>query len=189
MAGRVTGIETLASFLAGRLVTAGRVAAALAAAACGGGHDLAALDAEAGARIPSPAMRSASRVQGRQLLRTARAVIRGARLPPGVEELHHPVAMGVVGAASDDVSPIDAARWATYDALSGPASAAVRLLGLDPFAAWGAVAALMDDAEEISRQAAIDAGRPLHELPSWSAPLLEIGAEHHAASEVRLFAS
>jgi len=189
MAGRVTGVDTLAEFLAGRLVTTGRVAAALAAAACCGAHDLATLDAEAGARIPSSALRSASRVQGRQLLRAARSVLHGARLPAGVDELHHPVAMGVVGAATDDLGPLDAARWATYDAISGPASAAVRLLGLDPFAAWGVVSGLMGDAEEVAVGAATGATRPLSELPSCSAPLLDIGAEHHAASEVRLFAS
>jgi len=189
MAGWVSGVDDLGLFLAGRLTTTGRVAAALAAAACTGAHDLDELDAEAGARIPSPALRAASRVQGRQLLRTARAVLGAAGLPHGVNELHHPVAMGVVCAASDDVAPVDAARWASYDAISGPASAAVRLLGLDPFAAWGVVSTLMDDAEAIAVEAAARAGRPLGQLPSCSAPLLDIGAEHHAASEVRLFAS
>ena len=189
MAGRVTGVASLGAFLAGRLATTGRVAAALAAAACAGGHDLAALDAEAGARIPSPALRAASRVQGRQLLRAARAVLGRPDLAPGVHELHQPVAMGVVAAAADDVGPVDAARWAAYDSISGPAGAAVRLLGLDPFAAWAAVAALLPDAEALAARAAAGADGPLDRLPCWSAPLLDIGAEHHAAQEVRLFAS
>jgi urease accessory protein len=193
MAGRVTGADSLGAFLAGRLATAGRVAAALAAAACAGAHDLAAVDAEAGARIPSLALRTASRVQGRHLLRAARAVLgpTGLRpgLPAGVDELHHPVAMGVVAAATDDLGPLDAARWAAYDSISGPAGAAVRLLGLDPFAAWAAVAALLPDAEALAARAAAGADKPLHRLPCWSAPLLDIGAEHHAAQEVRLFAS
>src|SRR5436305_7446170 len=81
MAGRVTGVDTLAVFLAGRLTTAGRVAAALAAAACAGAHGVLAVDAEASARIPSPALRAASRTQGRQLLRTARAVLGPLGLP------------------------------------------------------------------------------------------------------------
>jgi urease accessory protein len=187
MAGRVTGLDTLGVFLAGRLTTAGRVAAALAAAAATGAHDLAALDAEAAARIPSPALRAASLVQGRQLLRTARAVLGG--IPRGVEELHHPVAMGVVCAATPGLDPLDAARWAAYDAVSGPASAAVRLLGLDPFRAWGVVAALLPEADGIATEAAAGATRSLSQLPSCSAPLLDIGAEHHARSEVRLFAS
>lgn len=186
MAGRVTGIDTLAVFLAGRLTTAGRVAAALAAAAATVAHDVAAIDAEAAARIPSPALRAASRVQGRQLLRTARTVLGCDDLP---EELHHPVAMGVVSAATPGLGPVDAARWAAYEGVSGPASAAVRLLGLDPFRAWGVVAALLPEADAIAREAAAGAARPLEHLPSCSAPLLDIGAEHHAASEVRLFAS
>ena len=189
MAGRVTGVDTLAVFLAGRLTSAGRVAAALAAATCAGAHPLDVLDAEAAARIPSPALRAASRLQGRHLLRTARAVLDRFPLPDGVDELHHPVAMGTVCAATDGVAPLDAARWAAYDAISGPASAAVRLLGLDPFAAWGVVSALMDDAEQIALDAAAGATLPVDRLPSRSAPLLDVGAEHHAASEVRLFAS
>jgi urease accessory protein len=187
MAGRVTGVDTLAVFLAGRLTTTGRVAAAVAAAATIGGQDLALLDAEAGARIPSPALRAASRVQGRQLLRTARAVLDG--MPASPDELHLPVAMGVVCMATPGLGSVDAARWALYDAVSGPASAAVRLLGLDPFRAWGVVAALLPDAEAIASEAAAGAGRLLRHLPSCSAPLLDLGAEHHAASEVRLFAS
>jgi urease accessory protein len=187
MAGRVTGLDTLAVFLAGRLTTVGRVAAALAAAAACGVHDVVRVDAEAAARTPSPALRAASLVQGRQLLRTARAVLGGLADVP--DELHLPVAMGVVASATPGLAPADAARWAAYDALSGPASAAVRLLGLDPFRAWGVVAALLPEAEEIAAGAAATAGRPLAQLPSCSAPLLDIGAEHHAASEVRLFAS
>ncbi len=186
MAGRVTDVDTLATFLSGRLATAGRVAAAFAAAAAAGVHDLACLDAEAEARIPSPALRAASRAQGRQLLRAARAVLDGV---PDVAELHHPVAMGVVCAATAGLAPVDAARWAAYEAISGPASAAVRLLGLDPFRAWGVVAALLRDADEIAQEAAAGATESLGQLPSCSAPLLDIGAEHHAASEVRLFAS
>lgn len=180
MAGRVTDVDTLAAFLAGRLTTAGRVAAGLAAAAAAGVHNLERIDAEAAARIPSPALRAASRAQGRQLLRAARAVL-GADVP---SELHLSVAMGGIARV-----PLDAARWAVYDSISGPASAAVRLLGLDPFRAWGAVAALMAEADGIAQDAAAGASGPLDRLPSSSAPLLDIGAEHHAASEVRLFAS
>ena len=189
MSGRVTGVDTLAEFLAGRLTTAGRVTAALAAAACTGAHDVADLDAEATARIPSAALRAASRTQGRQLLRTARSVLGPDRLPAGVDSLHYPVAMGVVSAATDDVGPVDAARWAAYDAISGPASAAVRLLGLDPFASWAVVADLLREAEAIAVQAAASAHRPLAQLPCCAAPLLDIGAEQHAVQEVRLFAS
>lgn len=188
MDGRVTGLDTLAVFLAGRLSTSGRVGAALAAAACSGAHDIDRLDQEASARIPSPALRAASRLLGRQLLRTARAVLAAAELPEA-EELHHPVAMGAVSAATAGVGPIDAARWAAYESISGPASAAVRLLGLDPFRTWGLVAALAEEADAIAESAAASAHRPLHLLAACSAPWLDIGAERHAVSGVGLFAS
>lgn len=186
MAGRVTDLDTLAGFLAGRLATSGRVASALAATAAAAVHDLPALDDEAEARMPSPALRAASRTQGRQLLRTARSVLGADGLP---DELHHAVAMGAVCAATPGLGPVDAARWAAYEVISGPAGAAVRLLGLDPFRAWSLVAALMPEADGIADQAAAGAARPLDRLPCCAAPLLELGAEHHAASEMRLFAS
>src|SRR5215475_9298271 len=67
---RVSTVEDLEVFLRGRLRTAGLVAAALAAAACFGASRVdtefwTALDAEADARTPSPALRLASRRQGR----------------------------------------------------------------------------------------------------------------------------
>ncbi|MEV5409445.1 urease accessory UreF family protein [Thermopolyspora sp. NPDC052614] len=93
------------------------------------------LDAEADARTPSPAMRTASRTQGRLLVRSARriwpsAVLDGLALalPEGA---HHPVALGAVACAAG-CPPRDAALAAAYNAITGPATAAVRLLGLDP---------------------------------------------------------
>ena len=72
-AGVVTDPGSLATFLRRRLATSGAVAAGLAAAACGAdAATLAALDAEADARTPSPALRAASRQQGRGLVRVGR---------------------------------------------------------------------------------------------------------------------
>jgi urease accessory protein len=73
-AGAVKDMETLSAFLAGRLATAGLSAAGLAAASCTLKHPWATLDAEADARTPSPALREVGRRQGRQMLRTARAL-------------------------------------------------------------------------------------------------------------------
>jgi urease accessory protein len=192
--GRVGDLDSLRSFLHGRLSTTGRVAAGLAAAACTGRHDLAQLDAEAAARTASAALRGASRQQGRLLLRAAGAVWPAVAHAVGKErelqELHHPVAVGVV-ARRAGMAPVEAARWAAYDAVTGPAAAAVRLLGLDPFAVWAAVAALALAVEEVAAEAAAatltDDG--LDRLPSCSAPLLEFGAERHSTTEGRLFAS
>ncbi len=176
--GRITDVASLAGFLAGRLATAGRVGAALAAAACSGQRPLALLDAEAAARIASPALRHASRVQGRALLRAASSVL-GVAMPAA--ELHFAVAIGAVARAAG-LTPVDAARWAAHESITGPATAAVRLLGLDPFSVWREVADLAPPVDEIA--AAVHGY-----LPACAAPLLEIGAERHALQEVRLFAS
>ncbi|GAA4565205.1 urease accessory protein UreF [Planotetraspora kaengkrachanensis] len=156
--GTITGPEDLARFLRGRLATAGLVSAALAAAACefaaatadhpAGpyGHagpdpdaDPAALwrrlDAEADARTASPAQREASRVQGRLLVRSARRIWPSAvldELAKAVPEgAHHPIALGAAAAAAG-CDPYQAALAAAYNSVTGPATAAVRLLGLDP---------------------------------------------------------
>jgi urease accessory protein len=184
-AGRVTDSASLSTFLHGRLVTAGRVAAALAAAAATGEHEVARLDREATARISSPALRSASRLQGRLLLRAARSIL-SENLP--VDECHHAVAMGLVARVAGR-SAREAARWAAYDAVAGPAGAAVRLCGLDPFDTWAAVASLAVAIDEVAGEAAAGARNHPRLLPACSAPLLDIGAEHHARSEVRLFVS
>ena len=180
-AGRLRDVAGLRLFLAGRLATAGRVTAGLAAAAACRAHGVEAVDAEAAARISSPALREASLTQGRHLLRAAGAILGRPELPV---ELHLAVAIGVVAS-----SPIEAARWAAYESVAGPASAAIRLLGLDPYAVWGAVAALDVTIDELAAEAAVGASRPLDQLPACSAPLLDIGAEQHATQEVRLFAS
>ncbi len=193
-AGRVTGPASLAAFCRGRLHTTGLVAAALAAAACAG-HDLAELDAAADARTPAPALRATSRRLGRQLLRAARAAWPSpeldalAPLRPGP---HQPLVLGLA-ARSAGLEPRDAARAAAYDAAGSPASAAVRLLSLDPFDAAALLARLADDMDAVAERAAADAAgvaeRGTDALPAASAPLLDIAAEHHATWPVRLFAS
>ncbi|MFF0790450.1 urease accessory protein UreF [Streptomyces spiralis] len=194
-AGRITSAADLADFCRGRLHTAGLVAAALAAAAALG-HDPAELDAAADARTPSPALRVAARKLGRQLLRAARATWPAAELdavarafPKGA---HQPVVLGLTARAAG-LAPEDAAHCAAYESVSGPATATVRLLGLDPFDATGVLARLAPELDGVvergvgaARLAAVDG---VDALPAASAPLLEIGAEAHAAWPVRLFAS
>ncbi len=192
---RVADLDSLRAFVGGRLATAGRVAAGLAALVCGSRWPVDVLDAEADARMASPAVRATSRRQGRQLLRSA------AHAWPGVGESagspgspHHAVAVGVVAAAAG-LGPVDAARWAAYDAVMTPATAAVRLLGLDPYLVSAVVAALAPAIDEVAAEAAAFAAAAgagaasLDDLPCPAAPLLDLGAEVHAAREVRLFAS
>jgi urease accessory protein len=214
-AGRVTDLAQLRAFLTGRLATQGLVAAAFAAAT----HQavthqavthqavthqavthqatvprqgvLAVLDAELDARTPSPALRLASRRQGRAQLRAARAIWPAASLTlaaPHPDGPHHPLALGLTTVAAGR-SADDAALLAAYTSLTGPASAAVRLLGLDPYAVQGVLVALAPQCSSVAREAAAAAGKTPAELPSASAPLADISAELHATWEVRLFAS
>ena len=188
-AGAVTGIASLEVFLRGRLRTAGTVAAALAAAACAQAEDgrWDEFDAEADARTPSPAQREASRRQGRALLRAARAAWPDADWPRQTAP-HHAVVLGAAAAAAG-CTAAEAARIAAYQSVSGPASAAVRLLALDPMRAAAALARLAGDVDVTAEQAAACARGPLADLPYPSAPALDLLAEAHIRAEVRLFES
>ncbi|AZM51407.1 urease accessory protein UreF [Streptomyces sp. WAC 01529] len=194
-AGRVTGAASLEAFCRGRLHTSGLVAAALAAAAALG-VDPAALDEAADARTPSPALRIAARRLGRQMMRAARATwphpeldALARRFPKGA---HQPVVLGLTARAAG-LAAEDAAYCSAYEGISGPATATVRLLSLDPFDATAVLARLVPDLDRVAREAVAAARRAAEEgpeaLPAASAPLLEIGAEAHAAWPVRLFAS
>ncbi|WP_053914086.1 urease accessory UreF family protein [Streptomyces sp. SCSIO 75703] len=194
-AGRITDTASLEDFCRGRLHTSGAVAASLAAAAALG-LDPGALDRAADARTPSPALRAVARRLGRQLVRAARAAWPHQRLDALVRDFpkgaHQPVALGVAAHAAG-LGPEDAAYCAAYEAVSGPATAVVRLLGLDPFEATAVLARLAPDVDRVAHEAVAAAHRAASEgtdaLPARSAPLLEIGAEAHAAWPVRLFAS
>ncbi|RFC76652.1 urease accessory UreF family protein [Streptomyces sp. AcE210] len=194
-AGRITGAVSLEEFCRGRLHTTGLVSASLAAAATLG-LDPVTLDEAADARTPSPALRTAARRLGRQLMRAARAAwphpeldALAQRFPKGA---HQPVVLGLT-ARSAGLDPVDAAYCSAYESVSGPATATVRLLSLDPFDATAGLARLADDIDRVATAAAEAAARAVAEgvgsLPAASAPLLEVRAEAHAAWAVRLFAS
>jgi urease accessory protein len=127
-AGRVRDLDGVAGFLRGRLATSGVVSAVFAAVACVRTGEWSSLDDGLDARTPSPALRRASRAQGRALLRAGRAMW---PLPAIGREPHHPVALGALAAAAG-LGPVEAAVAAAHGTVTGPASAAVRLLGLDP---------------------------------------------------------
>ncbi|HEY2237473.1 MAG TPA: urease accessory UreF family protein, partial [Streptosporangiaceae bacterium] len=147
------------------------------------------LDAEADARTPSPAQREASRRQGRALLRAARAAWPSPELAALGRAPHHAIVLGVAAAAAG-CSPAEAAQIAAYLAVTGPASAAVRLLALDPIEVSAAIARLAGAIEAAARRGAGAAGPAgPDDLPYPSAPALDLYAEAHAHAEVRLFAS
>ncbi|MDT7692873.1 MAG: urease accessory protein [Pseudonocardiales bacterium] len=214
--GLLTSTDDLALFLDARLRTAGLVAASFAAAAAtlstaapgtpvSGGwsqgtprhtRGWSSWAAAQDARTPSAALREASRAQGAALLRTS-----GRAWPayPPLRELaalgrpHQPLVFGAAAAAAG-ADPGQAAALALHHLAGGAASAAVRLLGLDPLGAAAVQASLAPLADRVAAQAceaaalAVAAADP-DLLPSDATPLPEILAELHHTSEVTLFAS
>lgn len=195
--GLVTDLADLERWILGALHAVWRIDAAVAAAACGLGHAAAAqpvwtrLDREVSARMLAPPLRAASRRVGRQLVRT------GARAWPGEhlallaqahpEGPHAAVALGAVAAAAG-IAAAQAAVVALHHAVLGAATAAVRLLGLDPYAVTGAVAALAGDLAEVAAAATAPCVAVEH-LPAGSAPMLDLLAAAHAQAEGRMFAT
>jgi urease accessory protein len=108
-----------------------------------------------------------------------------ARFPRGT---HQPVVLGTAARAAG-LGAGDAAHCVAYETISGPATAAVRLLSLDPFQATAVLARLAPETDDVAARAAVAARDGVDALPAASAPLLEITAEEHAAWPVRLFAS
>jgi urease accessory protein len=206
--GLVTGLGDLEDYCRGRLQTSGRVAAAFASAACrlmsegpernGPGPvprtpdpraAWALLDAEFDARTPSEAARAASRRLGGGLRRLLRAMLPGsdlvtpwARCPPPAP--HYPLVLGA-GVSLAGGTPLLSARAAALAACSGPASAAVRLLGLDPLGVQALLARLSPAIDRCAESAA----RPPGPLPCDGAPASDLLADFHLTAEVRLFAS
>ncbi|WP_306329335.1 urease accessory UreF family protein, partial [Streptomyces venezuelae] len=101
---------------------------------------------------------------------------------------HQPVVLGTAARAAG-LGPEDAAHCVAYETVSGPATATVRLLGLDPFQATAVLARLAPAMDEVAAAAADAARRGVDALPAASAPLLDLTAEQHARWPVRLFAS
>lgn len=195
---RITGVHQLEDFVRGRLHTVGRTDAALAAATVLrlDHHDVVAtlrlLDAEAGARIAPPALRSASRRLGRQVVRAAAACWPSALLaeltgafPDGA---HQPVAFGAV-ATSAGLDALDAARLVLHHTAATPLQAAVRLLGLDPFTVAALTARLGEEAVSVASDAVVLAAGPLRDLPAASGPMSDIAACAHAGRDGTLFAT
>jgi urease accessory protein len=190
------GAGDVVAFAAARLelVAAPEAALTVAARRAAGAGDLAALDrldAEHAARCPSPVLREHARRLGAGLLRTAAAVwpdpvLVGyrARSRGG----SRPVALGVVAAAAGLAGDERLAAVALYDDAATVASAALKLLPLDPATAAGWVAGLAGDIARLAAAVAADA-RPLAAQPAPAAVALERAARHHERRKERFFAS
>lgn len=209
--GLVRDLDDVRGFCRGRLLTAGRVAAGAAAQAArlaaGGGWSAAggwsaeggarvagapwewrALDDEVSARTASPAARLASRQLGsglRRLLRASLPTVDLDRPWRGLEPPapHHPLVLGAACALAGG-GPGIAARAAALGIVTTSATAATRLLGLDPYAVQGLLSALAGEVESVAATAAAAA-----DIPADCAPALDLLADVHATTEVRLFAS
>ncbi|OKH79967.1 urease accessory protein UreF [Mycobacterium sp. ST-F2] len=188
--GLVADVVTLRAYLRRRIRTHGLVTASIAAAVHAG-LDPVAADRETDARTPAPAARLASRAQGRGLLRLARRVWpdAGASEATGegpVWELvgsrpHLAVASGVVGRVSG-LAPEQTCATVVYTTMTGSATAAQRLLALDP----ADVAALTFELSALCDATAAEASKGIADL---SDPLLDVLAQRHAGRDRPLFAS
>jgi urease accessory protein len=179
--GLVIDVGTLRAYLRRRIRTHGLVTASVAAAVHCGSLPIADADRETDARTPSPAARQASRAQGRGLIRLARRVWPQANWHPLGPRPHLAVVAGAVGAASG-LEPEQTALSVVYTTMTGSATAAQRLLALDP----GDVAALTFELSALCEQTAADAGKELADL---SDPLLDVLAQRHSERERPLFVS
>lgn len=189
------GVEDVAGFIDARLRLVARADASLSVAArrAAGGGDadrLAELDGEHAARCPSPVLREVARRLGAQLLRSAAtawpsALIDGYRTSS--RSTPRPVALGVVAAAAG-LDECTVATVALYDDAATVASAALKLLGLDPAESVRWVAELAPEIDAAARAIAADE-RPIGEQEPPAAVALELAAAVHAERTERFFAS
>ncbi|MEN3224923.1 urease accessory UreF family protein [Mycolicibacterium porcinum] len=179
--GLLTDVATLRAFLVRRIRTSGVVAASIAVAVHTGMLDPETADAETDARTPAPAAREASRAQGRGLVRLARRVWPQQSWATLGPRPHLPVAAGSVAAAAE-LDPGQTALSVVYTTMTGSATAAQRLLALDP----ADVAALTFELSGVCDEAAANAVTGLADL---SDPLLDVLAQRHTRRDRPLFVS
>lgn len=179
--GLVIDLATLEAFLVRRIRSHGLVTASIAAAVHRGDLSVADADDETDARTPAPASRLASRSQGRGLARLARRVWPGPCWDGLDARPHLATVAGLVGAVSG-LSPGENTLTLVYTSMTSPATAAQRLLALDP----ADVAALTFSLAELCERTAAEATTGLADL---SDPLLDTLAQRHATRERPLFVS
>ncbi|MBN3459711.1 urease accessory protein UreF [Mycobacterium sp. DSM 3803] len=179
--GLVTDLAGLRAYLVRRIRSHGLVTGSVAVAVHTGVLSAAAADTETDARTPAPAAREASRAQGRGLVRLARRVWPDRDWDLLGRRPHLAVAAGRVGAVAG-LDPPQTALSVVYQTMTGSATAAQRLLALDP----GDVAALTFDLAGLCDATAAEAARGLADL---SDPLLDVLAQRHTARERPLFVS
>lgn len=179
--GVLRDVASVELYLRRRIRTSGLVAASLAAAITAGTLDPARADLEADARTPSPSARTASRAQGRGLLRLAKQVWPQSDWRSLTPRPHLSTVFGVVGAVSGS-APEEIAAVVVYTTMTGAATAAQRLLALDPAAMATCTIRLSDLCDATAREAT-------KSLAALSDPLQDVLAERHLTRDMPLFAS
>jgi len=164
-----------------RLRTTGLVAASIAAAVCAGTLGPGVADAETDARTPSPAVRAASRAQGRGMLRLAKRTWPQHHWADLGSRPHLPVVFGTAAIACA-ATPSQIAAVVVYTTMTGSATAAQRLLALDPADVAVITIRLAPLCDRVADTAT--AG-----LAALSDPLLDVLAERHRTRDRPLFAS
>ena len=192
-AGRVTDMADLESFLIGRAETAGMIGASFAAAACARASreatsELAELDTELDARLPSPELRKVSRDLGRQLRRAMHSIHPHPHFAALGDAPHQPVVMGVAAWVLG-LGPRDAALAILHETTTGAAAAAAKVMRVDPFEVHAMLARATDRLDRLAGMAAATSDHLAADLPAPGSPLADIAAEHHRRSDARLFAS
>jgi urease accessory protein len=182
------GANEVPDYMALRLQTVTRVEAATAVVALHHlrqGYRIEDVEVCWAARTPSPAMRATSYAMGRGLLRMVRRLWSEH---PSVVGLPDRSPRAVVLAAAADASglnPLALARLIGYDDAQTVASAALKLLPLDPaeVASW-----VLDAFPTIDAMAAevVPLLDPMS-IPASGAPQIEVWAEAHAVAQRRLF--
>lgn len=137
------------------------------------------------ARTVSPALREASRVQGKALLRFVRRTWPDVARP--LDELARPGRATVLGAvaAGFGLGAGPLARLVAYDDVQTVCAAALKLLPLDPVAVAGWVAEALPGIAEV--ETAVSWAELPSDIPACSAPQIEAWAQAHAANTRRLF--
>ncbi|AXK84951.1 urease accessory protein UreF [Nocardia farcinica] len=179
--GLVRDLTSVEAYLRRRVATSGLVAASLAAAVCAGELTLGRADAEADARTLAPAARAASRAQGRGLLRLAKQVWPQAEWRSLPSKPHLSTAFGAVGLACG-AAPDEIAGVVVYTTLTGAATAAQRLLALDPADIAACTVRLAPVCDRTAAAAVTG-------LAALSDPLQDVLAERHPRRDMPLFAS
>lgn len=186
------GPAEVAAYARDRLRTVVRVEAGTAVVArhlTRTGGDPREVESHWAARTPSPALRTAARIQGRGYLRLAQRIWPAVldHLPadaPASTGLPRSVVLGVIGAVTG-LEAGQVVRLVAYDDAQTVIAASLKLLPVDPVKAAGWLSGLHPDIEALAT--ALGSLTDPHEIPADGAPLVDAHAQKHVTERMRLF--